>query len=68
MDAKAPKLGKAKAAKFLDDAQDAPAEEGKMSGGAINYKKENEEAIANESVDKATGKSVRKTYINKKKH
>jgi hypothetical protein len=67
IDPSAPKLEKGKAAKFLDDARDAPSVESKKSGRATNYKKDTADAYGSDTVDSATGKSVRSTYINKKK-
>jgi hypothetical protein len=67
IDADAPKLEKGKAKKFLDDAQAAPSSKPRKSIRATSYEKENDDAKGVETVDDATGKRVRSTYINKKK-
>lgn len=57
------KIGKS----FVDDAEAAPSSEGIGGLGTRGVKKESKDTIGNETWDLQTGKTVRRTYINKKK-
>ena len=63
----APRLGKAGAAAFISKARKAKRYrlKGKKAGRAINYKKESADVIGAETMDRATGKTVRETYLAK---
>ncbi len=62
-DPKAPKLGKSKAQQMFNDADDFAPNEESESGRTLNRKKRNKRFIGEETVDKKTGKAVKKTYL-----
>lgn len=61
----APTLSKGAAQQFLYNARKAKKIKLKSSGRSVNYRKEDDNQIGAETIDKATGKTVRETYISK---
>jgi hypothetical protein len=58
----APPVSPAAAQSFVGKARAAKKDAGKASGGAMNYKMEDQELIGSETIDSRSGGSVRESY------